>query len=189
MLRALFRRPLSLPRRWAIAAGAQLARMHREPLDRLGVNGFSRWMQRRALVPNWGIISAESACNTLDWLATEGHNAPFVAGAPAELRRLAPGGHILAWDIDRLVCVSRWCCKAGYVTHGQAWEWIMSGARRAQPAYRSWAEYAAGYAAGFRFWAGGPHEMDDEIRNTGLWLLQSDQSPWRRLPWGLPLDE
>ena len=86
---------------------------------------------------------------------------------------------IIAWDMGRLVLVTRCCFEAGYIDEEEAWECINRAAASSRNAYASWREFAAGYVAGRAMWSGGGLSLDG-IMDIAQGLLDDAASPWRK---------
>jgi hypothetical protein len=193
--------PLDAARRWAISVAVHpsYARDPRIALE----DPLPEAVCRLALDRWWSITDEESALATLCWLRDAGHReelaqtlqaledddddgderASFVRTHTAELRSHA----ILAWDLCRLVQVARTCTKAAYLSEAQGWSFVVSAARDLQQEYASWDAMGDDYLLGNRFFASGA-EPEPIHRASVEWLERAPESPWRRLPWDLPLD-
>lgn len=58
---------------------------------------------------------------------------------------------IKAWDLGRLINVTRWAYAAGYISETEAWERILGMADELFALYGSWDDYFAAYATGRGF--------------------------------------
>lgn len=84
---------------------------------------------------------------------------------------------IVAWDMGRLILLSRCCYECGYLDEEETWDYIMSGNEKCKEHYLNWKELATGYIVGRSMWSG---------NNMALWgimdiakgLLKDEQSPW-----------
>lgn len=86
---------------------------------------------------------------------------------------------ILAWDMGRLVLVSRCCYDAGYISDEEAWYYIMKAHQASKQQYASWEEFASGYVIGRAMWSGSNMSLSGIITIT-QGLLQDDESPWKQ---------
>ena len=90
-----------------------------------------------------------------------------------------------AWDYSRLINVVRWSYALGYLSEDEAWENITLAARELQKHHTSWDDFADSYLLGRTFWQ---HSSANAGTVSAVRQLQSDpKSPWRTLPWNLPL--
>lgn len=209
----LFGRKLTLPERWAIATGANMAATQGDTFSRLAMD-VPRDEARQGLREWWEIRGKLDAEDRVVWLAEEGHNHEFRQlhrevsrldrddidawlrelpddQKPAllfvyENRHAFKNGEILGWDLARVVNVSRSAFTAGWMKEARAWEHIFAAARRIQSAYSSWQELSDNYVHARRWW-GGEREADQVFANTAKRLLTHPKSPWHDLPWLTPL--
>lgn len=93
---------------------------------------------------------------------------------PADLYRQS----IAAWDMGRLVLVTRCCFDAGYISDQEAWQYILNARQLSQRAYKSWEEFAAGYVIGRAMWSGNTMTLPGIIGIT-QGLLADQESPWK----------
>ncbi len=92
------------------------------------------------------------------------------------------------WDATRYICLCRWGFICGYLTEDETWEKIMSAARFLQRTFDSWEDLGTNYIIGREFWS----PKNDErylVNDTYMRLLEMPASPWKELPWNLPLGE
>lgn len=123
------------------------------------------------------------AIDVLNWLANEGHRSSPEYAEPGD-REAAKD--LLAWDIARLVMVTRTAFQAEYISEEEGWAYVRDAARMAQASFSSWDDYANRYNRGRYRWSGGPEKtVDDAIE----FLLKDAKSPWRTLDWDLPLKD
>jgi len=95
---------------------------------------------------------------------------------PADLAQCS----ILAWDMGRLVLVTRCCFDAGYISDEEAWHYIMNARQASKKQYASWDEFASGYVIGRAMWSGSNMSLTGIIAIT-QGLLQDDESPWKQV--------
>ncbi|MGD8453372.1 MAG: DUF1266 domain-containing protein [Phycisphaerae bacterium] len=205
---------LSLPQRWALAAGACCAVPHGDRLDCLPRCVFDAQEARTSLAEWWGAHNREGCLRQIDWLENEGHNAHFsvlhrqlcgleqdgfetlVQDLSAEAMQQAhfvwvnldefKDGHIVAWDLARLIDVVRFGVTAEYLREAESWPLILRVAERIQGAYRSWDELGRNFALGAVYWLKGVDSRPDVAEGV-KWLLTQAESPWRQLAWSTPL--
>lgn len=86
---------------------------------------------------------------------------------------------IVAWDMGRLVLVTRCCFDAGYISDEEAWQYIFHARRLSQEHYTSWEDFACGYVIGRAMWSGNTLSLTG-ILDIARGLLQDDESPWKQ---------
>jgi hypothetical protein len=204
-------RPRLTPaQRWALAAGANMARARGDSLDSLAI-GLPRKQLRAMLLQGWNIKGPEDVEPTLDWLDREGHTHQLramlkaIAAVPPpkidawlgqydedvqracrfaiQHREAFKDGEIVAWDLERLIFVARAGFSAGYLDQAQAWQHIERAAQRLRRTYGSWSEMSENYLLGRRYWGEG-EALQKRFDAAAHWLLTDRRSPWRRLDWG-----
>lgn len=84
----------------------------------------------------------------------------------------------IAWDMGRLVNVTRTCYDCKYITEDEAWEYLHKGLKKAQSAYVDWENFATGYVVGRAMW-GGNGISHTEIYDIARGLLNDEESPWK----------
>jgi len=87
---------------------------------------------------------------------------------------------ILAWDMGRLVAVSRLAFDAGYIDEQTAWDYIRKGYQAAIQEYTVWKDMATAYLIGRGAWSG------DSVMLGGLYVVaknsvEDDKSPWKSI--------
>ncbi len=92
---------------------------------------------------------------------------------------------LLAFDSARAVMLARVGLMLGWLEEEEAWKYMISAARAVQRTYASWEAYGADFVLARNVWAGDDsHDMFDDV--VALLLSRAD-SPWRQLPWAIPL--
>ena len=86
---------------------------------------------------------------------------------------------IAAWDMGRLVLVTRCCFDAGYISDEEAWHYIFNARHLSQKAYISWKDFASGYVIGRAMWSGNTMSLTGIIAIT-QGLLEDEESPWKQ---------
>lgn len=86
---------------------------------------------------------------------------------------------ILAWDMGRMVLVTRCCFDSGYISYEEAWRYIFNARQASKKQYTSWSEFASGYVIGRAMWSGSNMSLTGIISVT-QGLLQDDESPWKQ---------
>lgn len=205
----IYRRTLRLPalsteQLWAIAAGANLAKLNWSSLRSLATRKLPS-TNRHILRNSWSVTDAASLRSTMAWLVQEGHRTAFretyLALSSGNGHRLPGGGaeepvvrfilanyprfkngDLLAWDLGRLINVARFGFSAGYLPEGEAWEVILTAASHLLAEYASWDELSDNYLLGFSYWQKGA-EPDQFVVEAATWLKSDPKSPWKQIPW------
>lgn len=86
---------------------------------------------------------------------------------------------IAAWDMGRLVLVTRCCFDAGYISDEEAWRYIFNAHQLSQKSYSSWEDFASGYVIGRAMWSGNTMSLTGIIAIT-QGLLEDEESPWKQ---------
>lgn len=95
---------------------------------------------------------------------------------------------ILAWDMARVVHLSRLLRDAGFVSPEDAWAAVQRASDTARAGYGSWQEFADAFVVGRAFWATlndrdhGGDDTGDFIKAVKE-LHEQPESPWRRFAW------
>ncbi|MFP3091419.1 DUF1266 domain-containing protein [Treponema sp. TIM-1] len=87
---------------------------------------------------------------------------------------------ILAWDLGRLIAITRMSFDIGYLDEKTAWGVIKNAYEMAIKEYKDWKELAVAYLIGRGMWSG------DNMMLNGLYgiaqkALEHDNSPWKKL--------
>lgn len=200
---ALRQDPATWPylRRWALGLPALIGDPHDEwpvPLHTGCPAGARAGMEEW-----WGVTDLESARETLRTLLTGRHGPLFVqlcAQAEAmgsralsdpnpRVRFVASlGGDVppqgaLAWDLGRVVSLTRSTYSAGYMEEAEAWRWIEEAGEKARTAFGSWREWGPSWVVGHRFWSAGSEDEDTALQSRLDLLLRDPSSRWNRTPW------
>lgn len=168
------------------------------------------------LKDSWDVYDRTSALSTINWLKNEGHRKSYnedlkkVLSLPAEEndrilkqyenrqeeieRYLFLKNHgeeigdksLIAWDYGRLVLVAGTSYICGYITYDEAWKEIMDAARIIQKTYISWEDMAKNYMYGGEYWTGDAYYSRGRM-DAYYWLLENENSPWKKIKWELPL--
>ena len=87
---------------------------------------------------------------------------------------------IVAWDMGRLVMVTRSCYDSGYIDEEEAWKYIENAYKACKEVYADWDEFAKGYVFGRAMWSGDAQFL---LGNMGIAerLLADEKSPWKRV--------
>ncbi|MGB3738488.1 MAG: DUF1266 domain-containing protein [Pontixanthobacter sp.] len=91
---------------------------------------------------------------------------------------------LLAFDAGRAVMLTREGLCNGWLQDDAAWAYLLDLAREVQATFGSWEEYGADFLLGRKVWKGQDSaELFDRVIPD---LLSAPNSPWVRLPWGVP---
>lgn len=92
-----------------------------------------------------------------------------------------PQVSVLAWDLGRMVMVTRCCFDCGYLSEAEAWAYIEGALEACRAVYADWEELARGYVFGRAMWSG-PNITLEGILQIADGLLHDEQSPWQSVP-------
>ena len=84
---------------------------------------------------------------------------------------------ISAWDMGRLVNISRCCLDCEYITESEAWDFINKAYNESKQTYKDWNDFAGAYIIGRAMWAG-DNMMLNGIMGIAGDLLTDTESPW-----------
>ena len=87
---------------------------------------------------------------------------------------------IIAWDMGRLVMVTRSCYDCGYISEEEAWKYIENAYKACKEVYADWNEFAKGYVFGRAMWSGDAQFLAG-IMSIAEGLLADEQSPWKKV--------
>ena len=119
---------------------------------------------------------AAEFCNNLTELMNGPRaNDPFVAFNEKNI-----DNGILAWDMGRLVTVTRCAFDAGYIDEQTAWDYIRKAWQLASEEYSTWDELGVAYLIGRGMWSG------DSFTLIGMYdfterCLKDENSPWKTI--------
>ena len=86
---------------------------------------------------------------------------------------------ITAWDMGRLVMVTRSCYDCGYINEEEAWAYIENAHKVCKEEYPDWNEFAKGYIFGRAMWSGNSEYLSG-IMSIAEGLLSDEESPWKK---------
>ncbi|NQX26081.1 DUF1266 domain-containing protein [Microbacteriaceae bacterium VKM Ac-2854] len=95
---------------------------------------------------------------------------------------------ILAWDMARVVHLSRLLLDAGFVSPEDAWAAVHRASETARAGYGSWQEFGDAFVVGRAFWSSitnrdhAGDETGDFVKAVKE-LQEQPESPWVRLAW------
>ena len=86
---------------------------------------------------------------------------------------------ITAWDMGRLVMVTRSCYDCSYINEEEAWAYIEDAHKACKEEYPDWNEFAKGYIFGRAMWSGNSEYLTG-IMSIAEGLLSDEESPWKK---------
>jgi hypothetical protein len=99
-----------------------------------------------------------------------------------------PAHSYLAWDLLRLIDLCRWGVLARLIDEETAVRYLLTAGQALQQRYRSWGEMYRQYLHGWRYWSQPAYEAGQAALTDQInWCQQHRRSPWRQIPWELPL--
>lgn len=145
-------------------------------------------------------ISSMNAEETLDYLESvalgeqgidtpeeqeeERHRVEMIRQNTGNVRYLS----FLAWDYLRYIENCRLGYLAGFLDEADAWGQMLAAAQALQARYDSWTDLAQSFLTAREFWSVVEHRKDHAAYHRAMArLLDDEQSPWNRVPWGLTL--
>jgi hypothetical protein len=94
----------------------------------------------------------------------------------------------LAWDLLRLMDLCRWGLLAGWIDEPTAIRYLLLASQALQQRFRNWGEMYQHYQQGLRYWSQPSYDAQRTALNQAILHFQKKRrSPWRQLPWSLPL--
>ncbi|WRS27469.1 DUF1266 domain-containing protein [Oscillospiraceae bacterium MB08-C2-2] len=88
----------------------------------------------------------------------------------------------IAWDLDRLVTVARWCVGVEYLTKEEAMPYIDEAVSKAVDSYESWEDYFAGVVLGRCLTYDGDVEQNRQVADD---LLKNKNSIYKKVDFKL----
>ncbi len=95
--------------------------------------------------------------------------------------------NFLAWDLCRLVNITRYAYEADMITQAEAWDIIIPTAKNIQKNYTSWEDMLLAYEAGKYIWNSEAFTKNHDDGYTDN-LLMHKESPMKKLDWNLNLN-
>lgn len=86
-----------------------------------------------------------------------------------------------AWDLGRLVLVTRCCYDSKYISESEAWRYITAAYKKSKELYKNWNEFAKGYVIGRAMWNGNNMSLTGII-SIAQRLEKDENSPWVKYP-------
>ncbi len=184
--------------------------------DRPGAENNTPKAWQQFVNGSWSIGSREDFLRTYDDMVAEGHASSYTEamalldanpGVPiarlaiakgldsyhcdrlffvAQTREWLGSRSLKAWDLARMINVSRWAYGAGYITEDEAWERILPVAKTLRGLYHSREDFIASYIGGRGFFgAGDPSTYMEDAYES--FVDESAKLDSRQLlPWYLP---
>jgi hypothetical protein len=115
------------------------------------------------------------AGNLIECIAERGNNL-FAAFNETNIKK-----GILAWDLGRLVIITRMCYDIGYIDEKTAWGIITNAYEMAVKEFKDWHEAAVSYLIGRGAW-GGDTMMLNGLYSIAEKAFEDDNSPWKNVP-------
>jgi Protein of unknown function (DUF1266) len=182
------------PESWAMAAGAHHRIWYERPVDKL-VDLEGRSSYKRFLDETWKV---EKRDDLLSHLMNLFHRGP--REGLSKLQKLdanLPQGDPFAFDLVRYLNLTTAGVTMGVITPEEGRVFSLHGARALQSHFTSWSQIKDSYMTGYDLdRVQKSFDLTDEnkkrreaVQQTFHLLETSMQSPWRKIPWDLPLPE
>ena len=148
--------------------------------------------KREVLQNDWGIYNRQDLLSALMDLYHEGHR-PSIRQVQAE-NPVYPQADPLAWDLVRYLMLCAVGASIKYIEPEEAHVLMLPAGKQLQVGYKSWDDMVDGFLSGRTVWlgkqGGGEKSESEIIMEKAVKLLKTAaDSPWRRVPWDLPLPE
>jgi len=168
---------------------------------------------------SWGINGREDYFRVFDDMVAEGHAKSYTdamalldenPGVPilrlaiangldayhcdrlffvAQTREWLGARSLKAWDLGRMVNVTRWAYAAGFIDEDEAWERILPVAKTLRELYRSREDFIASYIGGRGFFGAGDPATYMESAYAAYVGESGKLDSRQNLPWYLPGEE
>jgi Protein of unknown function (DUF1266) len=182
------------PESWAMAAGAHHRIWYERPVDKL-VDLEGRSSYKRMLEETWSVEKRDDLFKHM--------MALFYRGRREELTKLQkldaslPQGDPFAFDLIRYLNLTTAGVTMGLISPDEGRVFMLRGARALQSHFTAWAQIGTSYMTGYdldrvqkSFDLTEDNKKRREAVQQAFTLLEtSAQSPWRKIPWDLPLPE
>jgi hypothetical protein len=95
----------------------------------------------------------------------------------------------VAWDLARFLMLCKAGATCGLITEGEAEDFMLLACMQLKQTYHGWRDYGAHFLRGRWFWqaASQPETPASTFDLVIRALQESDDSPWRLVPWGMDL--
>ena len=94
----------------------------------------------------------------------------------------------LAFDLGRVVSLSRWGYVAGYFNEEEAFRFMLPAAVRIQQNYKSWDDYIESYFVGRKFWNPDSYSSDPVRVDRVIQTLTLNPNGLKKIPWDTKLN-
>lgn len=193
---------------WAVACGADLIHLRADVINDLSA-GLDKEDCASMLSSQWGIDNKEEFIEMAESLLAGRHSNIYKKIAEGEeiedfedesesfeeamevfeeddLINEGEVPDMAAWDLGRLINISRFAFDAGFLSREEALGYIRKAALEMKKHYKSWKELSTGYQFGRYIWGGGDNY--EEMKEGMEQLLTEEDSPWVTLPFDMKLD-
>ena len=102
----------------------------------------------------------------------------LIEGGFVESRAALSDVSVIAWDMGRLVNITRCCYDCKYISEETAWEYIFEARKKSVVDYANWKDFSAGYVVGRAMWGGNNLSLSG-IMGIANGLVDDDDSPWK----------
>jgi Protein of unknown function (DUF1266) len=182
------------PEAWAMAAGAHHRIWYERPVDKL-VDLEGRSSYKRFLDETWNVEKRDDLLSHLMNLFYRGPREAL--GKLQKLDASLPQGDPFAFDLVRYLNLTTAGVTMGVITPEEGRVFLLHGARALQAHFTAWSQVGASYMTGYdldRVQKSFDQTDENKKRRNAVQqafklLETSGQSPWRRIPWDLPLPE
>ncbi len=182
------------PESWAMAAGAHHRIWYERPVDKL-VDLEGRSSYKRMLEETWSVEKRDDLFKHMMSLFYRGRREDL-----AKLQKLdasLPQGDPFAFDLVRYLNLATAGITMGLISPEEGRVFMLHGARVLQSHFTAWSQIGASYMTGYDLdRVQKSFDLTDEnkkrrgdVQQAFKLLETSTQSPWRKIPWDLPLPE
>jgi hypothetical protein len=192
---------------WAIACGADLAYYRGDILNDL-TSDTDEDTCKEMLSEQWGIDNKKDFTEMAESLLDGRHSKIYrqlaegeeVEGFEEEAENLEEALEVfeedemieedeipdmLAWDLGRLINISRFAYDAKILNREEALHYIRKAAALMQKTYGSWKEMSVAYQLGRYTWGG--DDVYEELNDGMDDLLTEEDSPWVKMPFDMKI--
>ncbi len=200
---------LSPSDQWAVACGADLIHLRADIINDL-TSGNDASLCREILAEQWGIENKKQFMEMAESLLNGRHSKIYSQIASGKVpgdfeeeaenyqealeqfaadQLIKPGKtpDMAAWDLGRLINISRFAFDARIISREEALHLIRQAALEIKKHYKSWEDLSVAYQFGRAVW-GGIDESYDEMKEGMEQLLEEEDSPWVTMPFDMKLD-
>ena len=200
---------LSPSDQWAVACGADLIHLRADIINDL-TSGSDADLCKEMLAEQWGIKNKKQFMEMAESLMAGRHSKIYSQIAKGKVpedfedeaenfqeameqfaqdKLIKPGKapDMAAWDLGRLINISRFAFDAKMISREEALDLIRKAALEMKKHYKSWKELSVAYQFGRAVW-GGMDGSYEEMKEGMEQLLEEEDSPWVTLPFDMKLD-